>query len=157
MYYNLLLHQLSGINRWVTSIDPLSLEDDVKPLNDLAKYLSNVFLCPMVHIWLSTDDAIKYHLIGNNVKAFWEELEKTKQDYTPFFDVDLSLEKKNDLFTVTPFAYPALALWKEAEKTNGLPPRGQFCKALFNPNIKMTQPWKETEAITTGVKRSRLC
>jgi hypothetical protein len=147
MYYNLLLHQLSKVNQWVTAADPLLLEDDPQPLKPLAQLLTNVFLCPMVHIWLSTEDTEIYELFGSSLIEFESKLlDYSKEELSEgklWFRVD-------SYNTETSFAYSVLDLWKEAQKSKYLPPWGSFCKACFRDEDQKTE-FNTQLAATTGI------
>lgn len=155
LYFNLLLRQLSRINQWVTKVDPLVIEDADQPLAELAKLLTNVFLCPLTHIWLVTDDNEIYDLKGQSVEDMWQNFRKKNNTASnrPYFDVG----DEHPSVMAAPFARLALELWKNAAQENKPPPWGQFCSALYGQDVSSSEnplvddPKLLEKALTTGL------
>jgi hypothetical protein len=133
LYHNLHLRQLAKINRWVTQTDPLRLEDAHNPLEDVAKHLTNIFLCPMVHIWLCRQDSEIYELWGYNLTEPFDKY-MTKTGSRPWFRVTTT--DQTTYCADTPFSRLAVDIWRA--DTSAEYPWGQFCKGRFYDEEKST-------------------
>jgi hypothetical protein len=150
LYSNLLLHQLSEINKWVVSEDYFTLEESENPLMELTKLLTNVFLSPMVHIWLTTQDSQIYELYGNHVNSFLDDIKSLKTEIIG--KLWFKIVKDSDFSPKDSFASTAVNLWKTMSVSKASPPWGKFCKAKFCPELESNEKHTIKQAYTTGVK-----
>lgn len=151
MYNSMQLQQLDEINQWVALQPPGQFKNRSKnPLKQLSTHLCNIFLCPMVHIWMPEHDRSTYALIGSSDEDIFKQGDNNEYS-TPQFGVEDQLTLHKKIPSDVAFSNFALALWGshlgEAESDKVLYGKvqrqhssaaGMIVKGLYRPVVEAT-------------------
>lgn len=159
IYQTQMLQQMSEINEWAISA-PAALTvakaANSNPLSNLSNKLCNVFLCPMVHIWLRGDDSTKFTLMGSNRdKIFTYGNDSDMRSIRSFSVLNQDQTTSNHDYEYTSdraFSELALMLWgaylgKDGKQWGTVPasiadrepPHGLVTQGLFRKGLKNSQ------------------
>ena len=123
IYHNQLIWQLNAINQLVSANSKTQwAQRPINPLGEIAKILCNVFLCPVVNLWIKGYDAQRFSALGMSRTSIFEK-DLVEEGISPSTTVDLNLEEYSEEL---PFANLGIALWKNQE-----PAWGRFVKGRY--------------------------
>jgi GAF domain len=148
IYQNLLLREIGAINHLLVSKPVLTWKTNgngaVNPLKEVSQYLSNILLCPAVHIWRkSIDLEDRYELAGWSMAGIFDKTQKVQfeipygwEDVRTLGDLN-----KNKPTVLDPFAGFSVAQYMSdviQKESNWEPTPGLFVQGFYDPSRAIT-------------------
>lgn len=153
MYFQSQIWHMRRIN-WLASHRPLEQwrrhdsENHYNPLRAVAHNLANIFLCPVVNIWLQDPaNPERYKLHGYTREALFRPSGRILPS-APLTRINLDLQS-GPLDLSYPFIALAIAQWRNGHATQERPV-GHFVQAHFDPDLESTRPEYTLEAAKRG-------
>ena len=117
------------------------------PLRDVARCLSNIFLCSTANIWIqSASNARRLELAGSSRPDLFPLGTTLSDSIFEFYDTDPPATAQDLTRT---FSSLALDLWRDKSAAKS-PPIGQFVKAVFDRSVEQTVGYDAKSASTRG-------
>ncbi len=145
MYHQSQLEHIGQLNS-LFAHDAISLrqynqQNEFNPLKDVSRFLSNIFLCPVVHLWLcSKENENRFELYGYNWQGIFQGAGSLHQEFT--HDPNDAERNPSDCA----FSALAIDLWQSERGEH----KGSFVQGYFDYKEEKTKRFNATEASTLG-------
>lgn len=145
MYHQSQMDHIGQLNS-LFAHDAISLrqynqQNEFNPLKDVSRFLSNIFLCPVVHLWLcSKENENRFELYGYDWLGIFQGASSLHQEFTHDPN-DTDRNPSNCAFSAL-----AIDLWQSERGEH----KGSFVQGYFDCKEEKTKRFNATEASSLG-------